>query len=130
MKFLLLNKDNVIIDIVDTVKPVMKNRNGITVLCKADEAQGYIGSDDNTIYAKFGSQFQPTYYDIANSYAVDEVPKLVVPLMFKYGLENEGDTELTFFLNEDPYPETNTNLTARTTDIEDMILDMSMYVYA
>ena len=130
MKYLMLNNSNVIIDIVDTVKPVMKNRNGITVLCKADEAQGYIGSDNDTIYAKFGSQFQPTYYDIAKIYAVDSIPKLVVPLMFKYGFENEGDTELTFFMNEDPYPETNTKLTSRTTDIEEMILDMSMYVYA
>lgn len=129
MKFVMLNKDNVIIDIVDTVKPVMKNRNGITVLCKGDEAQGYIGSDDNTIHAKFGSQFQPTYYDIAKIYAVDSIPRLVAPLMFKYGFENEGDTELTFFMNDEPYPETNTNLTTRTTDIEDMILEMSMMIY-
>lgn len=126
----MLNNNNVIIDIVDTVKPVMKNRNGITVLCKGNEAQGYIGSDNETIYAKFGSQFQPTYYDIAKLYAVDEVPKLVVPLMFKYGLETEDSTEFTFFMNEDPYPETNTTLTTKTTAIEEMILDMSMYVYA
>ena len=130
MKHLLLNKDNVIIDIVDTVKPVMKNKNGITVLCKADEAQGYIGSDNDTIYAKIGSQFQPTYYDIAKAVSVGEIPALVVPLMFKYGFENAEATEMTFYMNEDPYPETNTNLTARTTDIEDMILDMSMIVYA
>ena len=125
----MLNNNNVIIDIVDKVCPVMKNRNGITVLCKGDEAQGYIGSDGETIYAKFGSQFQPTYYDIAKLYAVDEVPKLVVPLMFKYGLETEDATEFTFFMNEDKYPETNTNLTTRTSDIEEMILDMSMIVY-
>jgi len=130
MKHLLLNKDNVIIDIVDTVKPVMKNRNGITVLCKADESQGYIGSDNNTIYAKMGSQFQPSYYDVAHIYAVESVPALVTPLMFKYGFENSEDTEMSFFMNEEPYPETNTNLTSRTSDIEDMILDMSMIVYA
>ena len=129
MKHLMLNKDNVIIDIVDKIKPVMKNRNGITVLCKGNEAQGYIGSDDTTIYAKRGTQFQPSYYDIAECYEVDEVPKLVVPLMFKYGLETEDATEFTFFMNEDKYPETNTNLTTRTSDIEEMILDMSMIVY-
>lgn len=126
----MLNKDNVIIDIVDEAIPVMKNKNGITVLCDDDEAQGYIGSDNATIYAKFGLQFQPTYYDIAKLYAVDEVPKLVVPLMFKYGYETEDATEFTFFMNEDKYPETNTNLTTKTTAIEEMILDMSMYVYA
>lgn len=129
MKHLMLNKDNVIIDIVDTVKPVTKNRNGITVLCKADEAQGYIGSDNDTIYAKIGSQFQPTYYDIAKIIAVAEVPRLVSPLMFKYGFENAETAEMTFYMNEDSYPETNKNLTTRTTDIEDMILEMSMVVY-
>lgn len=129
MKFVMLNNNNVIIDIVDTMKPVMKNRNGITVLCSADKAQGYIGSDNETIYAKFGSQFQPSYYDIAKSYVVDEVPKLVVPLMFKYGKQNEEDTELSFYMNDEPYPETNTKLTTRTSDIEEMILDMSTIVY-
>lgn len=130
MKHLLLNKNGVIIDIVDNVKPVMKNKNDITILCRADEAQGYIGSDNDTIYAKIGSQFQPSYYDIAQICAVEEIPQLVVPLMFKYGFENTGDTEMSFFMNDEQYPETNTNLTARTTDIENMILDMSMIVYA
>lgn len=130
MKHLLLNKNGVIIDIVDAVKSVMKNKNGITILCKADEAQGYIGSDNDTIYAKIGSQFQPSYYDIAQIYAVEEIPQLVVPLMFKYGFENAGDTEMSFFMNDEQYPETNANLTARTSDLENMILDMSMVVYA
>ena len=129
MKHLLLNKDNVIIDVVDTVKPVMKNKNGITVLCKADEAQGYIGSDNDTIYAKVGSQFQPSYYDVASVIAVEKVPALVKPLMFKYGFESAEATEYSFYMNEEEYPETNKNLTVRTTDIEDMILEMSMDVY-
>ena len=44
--YLYLNRDGVIIDIVEEHKPVKKNRNGITVFCGNDDAEGYIGSDD------------------------------------------------------------------------------------
>lgn len=127
MKHLLLNKDNVIIDIVDSVKPVKKNKNGVTVLCGNDEAQGYVASDNDTIIAKFGSQFQPTYYDIFKIYAVDEVPEMVVRLMFKY---EEVDGKMEFVMNNNPYPDTNLKLTGRTTDLEEMILELSEIVYA
>lgn len=127
MKHLLLNRDNVIVDIVDTVKPVRKNKNGITVLCGSDEAQGYVASDNDTIIAKFGSQFQPTYYDIFKIYAVEEVPDKVQRLMFKYA---EVDGKMEFVMNDDPYPETNVKLTGKTTDLENMILEMSEIIYA
>ena len=74
---IMLNKSDVIIDIVETVKPVKINKNGITILCGADEAQGYIGSDNETIYSRMGYQFNPTFYDIAKMYMVD-VPKELI----------------------------------------------------
>lgn len=86
--FLLLNKDNVIIDIVDTVKYVKKNKNNIIVLCRQDEAQGYIGSDGDTIYAKAGSQLIPNYNDIAKWVSIDEVSNDVKPLEYAYDFEN------------------------------------------
>ena len=62
--FLMLNKDNVIIDIVETVKPVKKNSKGMVILCGTWDAQGYIGRDNDTVYNKLGADF-PSYTDIA-----------------------------------------------------------------
>ena len=125
-KIVMLNKDNAVIDVVENVKPVCKSRSGITILCSNDEAQGYIGSDEETIYAKYGMQFQPTYYDIAKMYTVneDDIPSIVRPLVYKYSPEKG------FFLNEDSYPDTNKGLTTKTNDLENIVLEMSEIVYA
>lgn len=105
-KFLLLNKSDVIIDIVDEVRYVKKNENNLVVLCHQHDAQGYIGSDNETIYPKIGTQFRPSYDDIAKESAVDELPEGVVPLRYKYDWETCKIVE-----NEDPYPADNTTLT-------------------
>lgn len=95
--FLLLNKSNVIIDIVENVRYVYKNSNGLTVLCFEDKAEGYIGSDNDTIYAKIGMQFQPSFTDIASTAFVDKVPDGVIARSWKY-VNNE------FVKNEDVHP--------------------------
>ena len=61
MKHLLLNKDNVIIDVVDDVKYVKKNENNLVVLCHQHDAQGYIASNNESIHAKFGTQFRLSF---------------------------------------------------------------------
>lgn len=76
------------------------------VLCHQHDAQGYIGSDNETIYPKIGTQFRPSYDDIAKESAVDELPEGVVPLRYKYDWETCKIVE-----NEDPYPADNTTLT-------------------
>ena len=95
--FLLLNKSNVIIDIVDNIRYVYKNTNGLTILCYEDKAEGYIGSDNETIYAKMGMQFQPSFTDIASTALVNEIPSGVIPRSWKY-VDNE------FIKNEDVHP--------------------------
>lgn len=95
--FLLLNKSNVIIDIVDNIRYVYKNTNGLTILCYEDKAEGYIGSDNETIYAKMGMQFQPSFTDIASTALVNEIPRGVIPRSWKY-VDNE------FIKNEDVHP--------------------------
>lgn len=122
-KVVMLNKDGVVIDIVDNARPVKKSRNGVTILCAPEDAEGYVGSDNNTVYAKMGMQFQPTYYDIASLYMVEEVPALIAPLAYKYNPEDG------FTLNKDSYPETNLGLTTKTKDLEDMVLEMSEIIY-
>lgn len=105
-KYLYLNSENVIIDIVDIPKYVRRNSNDLTILCSPDQAQGLIGSDNETIYAKMGSQFIPSYSDIASIIPM-EVSDEIVPLKYKY-----KDGEIV--KNTDPYPETNIALTTKT----------------
>ena len=81
--YLYLNINNIIIDIVDDVKPVMKNSNGIIIPCYVDKAQGYMGTNEQ-IYAKIGVNFIPSFTDIKEFVNVEEVPSYVVPRVFKY----------------------------------------------
>lgn len=94
--YLLLNKDNVIIDIVEDIRYVKRNSNNLTVLCRSDDAEGYIGSDD-TIYAKSGTQLKENFTDIS-SFAQAEVPDTVIPRAYKY---SDGK----FTENNDVYPD-------------------------
>ena len=55
------------------------------------------GSDNDTIYAKIGMQFQPSFTDIASTAFVDKVPDGVIARSWKY-VNNE------FVKNEDVHP--------------------------
>ena len=81
--YLYLNINNIIIDIVEDCKPVMKNSNGIIIPCYVDKAQGYMGNNEQ-IYAKIGVNFIPSFTDIKEFVNVEEVPSYVVPRVFKY----------------------------------------------
>lgn len=120
MKHLLLNKDNVVIDIVEDVKYVKKNGNNLVVLCHQHDAQGYMASDNENIYAKFGAQFKPDYTDIAAEAMVeDDIAETITPRKFKY--INGEVVE-----NEDPYPEDNLKLTNATAQNEANIEYLAM----
>ena len=81
--YLYLNINNIIIDIVDDVKPVWKNPNGYIVSCYHDKAQGYMGNNEK-IYAKVGQNFVQQFEDIMSVVGVEEVPQYVRPRVFKY----------------------------------------------
>ena len=81
--YLYLNINNIIIDIVDDVKPVMKNSNGIIIPCYVDKAQGYMGNNEK-IFAKVGVNFVQQFEDIMSVVGVEEVPQFVRPRVFKY----------------------------------------------
>lgn len=81
--YLYLNINNIIIDIVNDIKPVMKNTNGIIIPCYVDKAQGYMGNNEK-IYAKVGQNFVQQFEDIMQVVAVEEVPENVRPRVFKY----------------------------------------------
>lgn len=93
--YLMLNKDNVVIDVVETVKPVRKNSIGVTILCGGDQAEGYIGSNNDTVYSKIGVAF-PTYTDIASIVQYDgEVEPIVCKYINGEIVENEDDIQLS-----------------------------------
>lgn len=103
--YLYLNINNIIIDIVDDVKPVMKNSNGIIIPCYVDKAQGYMGNNEK-IYAKVGQNFVQQFEDIMSVVGVEEVPQYVRPRVFKY--EN-GE-----FVKADDYELTSQELTSES----------------
>lgn len=109
-KILLLNKADVIIDIADTLKPVRRNENDLVILCPAAKAVGYIGSDGETVYPKWGMQIYPTYSDIASYITVeDDMVDGIEPRKYKYDTETATIVE-----NKDEYPETDLTLTELT----------------
>lgn len=98
-------------DIVDSVKPVRKNENDIVILCNYEECQGYIGSDNETVFARLGKQLQPQFTDVALVVmASEEIPEEVEPLTYKF-IDGE------FVENEDDYPLDNTALTREAAKI-------------
>lgn len=105
--YLLLNVSDVIIDIVDNIKYVKKNSNGISQLCYPYEAEGIIASDNNSVYLMSGKQITPSFYDIYKAVQVDSIDKGVECLKYKY-------TNGKFVVNTDSYPDTNLNLTKTT----------------
>lgn len=105
--YLLLNVSDVIIDIVDNIKYVKKNSNGISQLCYPYEAEGIIASDNNSVYLMSGKQITPSFYDIYKAVQVDSIDKEVECLKYKY-------TNGKFVVNTDSYPDTNLNLTKTT----------------
>ena len=122
MKYILLNKENVVVDICKKIKPVRKNRNGIVTLCSFDDAQGYIASDNETVLPKLGEQFIPSFYDVASAVAVNEVPEEVEALKYKY-------TDGEFVENADAYPDTNIKLTKKAKENEDALLALAEEIY-
>ena len=119
--YLYLNINNIIIDIVEDCKPVMKNSNGIIIPCYVDKAQGYMGNNEQ-IYAKIGVNFIPSFTDIKEFVNVEEVPSYVVPRVFKY--EN-GE-----FLEAENYELPNNELTNSTlqqrADIDYIAMEVSV----
>ena len=95
--FVLLNRSNVVIDIVDSVRYVYRNSNKLTVLTDSEKGQGIIGSDNETIWSREGLNFNPDFTDIASSVQVDKIPTGVIPRAWKY-------TGGEFVENTDIYP--------------------------
>ncbi len=83
MKYVLLNRDNIVIDILDTIRYLKLQPFGIVIACDKDEGIGVIGSDADTHYPLIESDTTNN----ANAVRVmelEEIPSYVKPQEYKY----------------------------------------------
>ena len=85
--YILLNRDNIIVDIIETLRYIKLQSNaGYTVACSEQEGTGVIGSDANTHYTLIKADMQ---HDV-NAVRVmqfDELPENCKPFYWIYNQE-------------------------------------------
>lgn len=112
MKYLLLNTQNVIIDIVDNPRYIKKNETtGRKYSCNQIEAAGIMGSDGDTIYNMASTTFNVQFYDIGQVSAVSMVPEDVKPMTHVW-TQSEGFTKFSGMA-----PATNLELTKQQSEL-------------
>lgn len=89
MKYILLNRENIVVDILDYVRYIkLQSSNGVIVGCEEKEGTGVIGSDCNTHYTliKADSQNSP---DAVKVLEFKEIPSYVKIGLYKYDAEQK-----------------------------------------
>lgn len=87
MKYVLLNRENIVVDILDYVRYIkLQSSNGFIVGCEENEGTGVIGSDCNTHYTliKADSQNSP---DAVKILELEQIPSYVKVGLYKYDFE-------------------------------------------
>ncbi len=78
MKYLLLNRKNVVVDILDNIRYTkLQSSNGIVIACEEGEATGVIGSDANTLYTLLRADTRNDE-NAVSVLALDEIPSTVI----------------------------------------------------
>lgn len=79
MKYLLLNRKNVVVDILDNIRYTkLQSSNGIVIACEEREATGVIGSDANTQYTLIRADLKNDE-NAVYVLALEEIPSAVTP---------------------------------------------------
>lgn len=121
--YILRNSNEVILKIVSDIAPYKSNKFGCLVPCLRDEAE-YFLSDGKIV--EIGTE----YHQIFDAIQVEDIPKYVKPMMYKYGTAwSDDETEEKFYLNEDEYVDSIENLTQRVAMLEEMVMELSKGVY-
>lgn len=90
MKYVLLNRENIVVDILnDTIRYLKLQPSGISIACGKDEGIGVIGSDANTHYSLIESDTQNNP-NAVRVMEVETIPSYVTPGLYK--LDNETGT--------------------------------------
>lgn len=91
MKYILLNRQNIVVDIIEeSIRYIkLQSSNGIVVACEEKEATGVIGSDCDTHYVLIQA-------DTTNSpnavrvIEIEEIPSNVTPNLYKFDNETQS----------------------------------------
>lgn len=87
MKYVLLNRENVVVDILDeNIRYLKLQPSGIVVACEEDEGIGVIGSDANTHYPLIKSDTSNSI-NAVNVVAMEKIPSYVKPNVYKFSYE-------------------------------------------
>lgn len=88
--YVLLNRENIVVDILDNLRYIkLQSSNGIVVACSEEEGTGVIGSDCDTHYVLIQA-------DTINSpnavrvIEVEEIPSNVTPNLYKFDNETQS----------------------------------------
>lgn len=88
--YVLLNRENIVVDILDNLRYIkLQSSNGIVVACSEEEGTGIIGSDCDTHYVLIQA-------DTINSpnavrvIEVEEIPSNVTPNLYKFDNETQS----------------------------------------
>jgi hypothetical protein len=88
MKYVLLNRKNVVVDILDYVRYIkLQSSNGIVVGCEENEGTGVIGSDCDTHYILAKSDTQNNA-NAVRVLAFEEIPSNIKANLAYYDSEN------------------------------------------
>ena len=89
MKYVLLNRENVVVDILDEVRYIkLQSLKGNVVACKEDEGTGVIGSDCNTHWVLIKADTLNSV-DAVRVMEIEEIPSGVVVNLYKYNAEEQ-----------------------------------------
>ena len=87
MMYVLLNRDNIVLDILPEARYTkLQSSNGIVVACEEDEGTGIIGSDCNTHYVLIRSDRQNSI-DAVAVMELEEIPSELKVQYYKYDPE-------------------------------------------
>lgn len=86
MKYILLNRNNVVIDILSNIRYLKRQPSGITIACDENEGIAVIGSDANTHYPLISSDISNNP-DAVKVMKVEKIPSYVKPNGYKFNYE-------------------------------------------
>lgn len=84
MKYVLLNRDNVVVDILSQLRYIkLQPSNNYVIGCEEEEGTGVIGSDDNTHYPLIKTDMTSNH-NAVSVMAIEEIPSDVIANFSKY----------------------------------------------
>lgn len=98
MKYILINRENVVVDILDDLRYIKLQSNGFVVACEENEGTGVIGSDCDTHYVLVRSDTASSV-NAVRIIELEEIPSELAPGLYKFDAET-GEFVYRYSLEE------------------------------